>query len=86
MNGIDVALVGREEKGDENLALRYLGAALVEAVLQLQGLGTLMLAAVMSQDQYLLMGSLLIGAVLLVAGNLLADVALTRVDPRISFD
>ncbi|MBI5486263.1 MAG: radical SAM protein [Deltaproteobacteria bacterium] len=29
--GIDVALVGREERGDENLALRYLAAALAQA-------------------------------------------------------
>ena len=28
---IDVALVGREQPGDENLALRYLAAALAEA-------------------------------------------------------
>ncbi len=59
------------------------GAALVEAVLNLQGLGTLMLQAVLAQDLYLIMASLLIGAVLLIIGNLLADIALTRLDPRI---
>lgn len=61
------------------------GAALVEAVMNLQGLGTLMLDAVRSQDQYLVMASVLIGSTLLLAGNLLADVALTLVDPRIDF-
>jgi peptide/nickel transport system permease protein len=59
------------------------GAALVEAVMNLQGLGTLMLDAVRSLDVYLVMGSVLMSAVLLLLGNLMADVALTLVDPRI---
>ena len=61
------------------------GAALVEAVMNLQGLGTLMLDAVRSLDVYLVMGSVLMGSVLLLIGNLLADLALTLVDPRIDF-
>jgi peptide/nickel transport system permease protein len=61
------------------------GAALVEAVMNLQGLGTLMLDAVRSLDLYLVMGSVLMSAILLLLGNLLADVALTLVDPRIDF-
>ena len=42
------------------------GAALVEAVMNLQGLGTLMLDAVRSLDLYLVMGSVLMGSVLLL--------------------
>ncbi len=61
------------------------GAALVEAVMNLQGLGSLMLAGVRSLDQYLVMASVLMGAVLLLIGNLLADLVLTLVDPRIDF-
>jgi len=61
------------------------GAALVEAVMNLQGLGTLMLDAVRSLDLYLVMGSVLMSAVLLLLGNLMADIALTLVDPRIEF-
>jgi peptide/nickel transport system permease protein len=61
------------------------GAALVEAVMNLQGLGTLMLDAVRSLDVYLVMGSVLMGSVLLLTGNLLADLTLTLVDPRIDF-
>lgn len=59
------------------------GAALVEAVMNLQGLGSLMLEAVLALDIYLVMGSVLIGSVLLLVGNLLADVALALSDPRI---
>jgi peptide/nickel transport system permease protein len=61
------------------------GAALVEAVMNLQGLGLLLLDAVRSLDIYLVMGSVLMGAALLLVGNLLADVALVAVDPRVSF-
>ena len=61
------------------------GAALIEAVMNLQGLGLLLLNAVRSLDVYLVMGSVLIGAVLLLVGNLLADLALVAVDPRVDF-
>jgi peptide/nickel transport system permease protein len=61
------------------------GAALVEAVMNLQGLGLLLLDAVRSLDVYLVMGSVLIGTLLLLVGNLLADVALVAVDPRVDF-
>lgn len=61
------------------------GAALVEAVMNLQGLGALMLEAVRSLDLYLVMGSVVMGSLLLLVGNLLADIALTLVDPRINF-
>ncbi len=61
------------------------GAALVEAIMNLQGMGTLILEAVLRLDTYLVMGSILIGALMLLMGNLLADFALTLVDPRIDF-
>jgi peptide/nickel transport system permease protein len=61
------------------------GAALVEAVMNLQGLGLLLLNAVRSLDVPLVMGSVLMGTVLLLAGNLLADIALVAVDPRVDF-
>lgn len=61
------------------------GAALVEAVMNLQGMGTLMLEAVLSLDVYLVMGSVLIGSLLLLVGNLLSDIGLTLADPRIDF-
>jgi peptide/nickel transport system permease protein len=61
------------------------GAALVEAVMNLQGLGTLLLEAVRSLDVFLVLGAVVMGALLLLVGNLLADLALTAVDPRIDF-
>jgi peptide/nickel transport system permease protein len=61
------------------------GAALVENVMNLQGLGALMLDAVLSLDIYLVMGSVLIGSLMLLIGNLLADIGLVWSDPRIDF-
>ncbi len=59
------------------------GAALVEKVLAWPGLGALLLDAVQSRDIYLAMGSFVMGTVLLILGNLVADVMLAITDPRI---
>jgi peptide/nickel transport system permease protein len=42
--------------------------------------------ALLNQDIYVVGGFLLVYSVLLVLGNLIADVVLTLVDPRIRFD
>lgn len=61
------------------------GAALMEIVLSWPGLGALMLTAVRSKDIYLVMASMLMGGVMFVVGNLLADILLAKADPRIRF-
>ena len=61
------------------------GAALLEIVCNYPGLGQVMLQAVRSQDLFLVMGSMLIGGVLLIGGNLVADVLLAVVDPQVSY-
>jgi peptide/nickel transport system permease protein len=62
------------------------GAALTEMVLAYPGLGRLTLEAVLTQDLNLVMASLMLGAIMLIAGNLLADVMLKFADPRISLE
>ena len=61
------------------------GSALVEIVFGYPGIGQLMLAAVRSYDIYVVMASSLAGGLLLIIGNLLADILLAWVDPRISY-
>jgi peptide/nickel transport system permease protein len=61
------------------------GAAFVENVLGYPGLGRLVLQAVLQKDVFLVMGSLLMGSILLILGNLVADVMLAAVDPRIRY-
>ncbi|MEM6452871.1 MAG: ABC transporter permease [Cyanobacteria bacterium P01_D01_bin.105] len=59
------------------------GSFIVENYFGWPGLGTLTLEAVQKQDLYLIMASLVLGAVMLIIGNLLADLTLSFVDPRI---
>ncbi len=59
------------------------GAALVEVVMSWPGLGRLILTAVRSQDLYVSMAAFVLGAALLILGNLIADILLAVTDPRI---
>ena len=59
------------------------GAALVENVMSWPGLGRLILEAVQSGDQYVVMGSFVMSSGLLLLGNLFSDVLLAITDPRI---
>ncbi len=60
------------------------GAALTEYVFQYPGLGRLILEAVMKSDINLVMASLMMGTIMLILGNLIADILLKLVDPRVS--
>jgi peptide/nickel transport system permease protein len=61
------------------------GAALTEIITGWPGLGSIILQAVRSQDLFLVMGSMLMGGILLIAGNLVADILLAWSDPRIQY-
>lgn len=62
------------------------GSAILEVIVGWPGLGQLILDAVVRKDLYVVMGSLVIGGVTLVAGNLIADILLAYSDPRIRYD
>uniref|UniRef100_A0A832M6Q1 ABC transporter permease n=1 Tax=Oscillatoriales cyanobacterium SpSt-402 TaxID=2282168 RepID=A0A832M6Q1_9CYAN len=59
------------------------GAFITEYFFNWPGLGRLIYQALLAQDLYLVMASLMIGATMLIVGNLLADLLLKLVDPRI---
>ena len=59
------------------------GAALTEYVFQYPGLGRLILEAVLKSDINLVMASLMMGTIMLILGNLFADILLMFTDPRI---
>ena len=61
------------------------GAALVEIICGWPGLGQVMLNAVRAQDLYLVMGAVLMSGMLLIIGNLIADILLAFADPRIRY-
>ncbi|MEM1367511.1 MAG: ABC transporter permease [Cyanobacteria bacterium P01_H01_bin.15] len=62
------------------------GSFIAEFFFNWPGLGRLILQAVQAQDLYLVMASLMMGATMLIVGNLLADLLLKLVDPRIKLE
>lgn len=62
------------------------GALLVENVMNYPGLGQLIYDALVREDQYVVMAGVVIGVVMLVFGNLLADLLLGWSDPRIRIE
>lgn len=59
------------------------GSLMVEVVCGWPGLGPMILEATLSRDLYLVIGGIMLSALFMVAGNLIADVALLAFDPRI---
>jgi peptide/nickel transport system permease protein len=59
------------------------GNLIAEVVFNYQGLGLLFFNSLSNEDYPVLLAYTLVGAVLTVGGNLLADIALTVADPRI---
>ena len=59
------------------------GSVIIESIFALPGLGQLFYGAVLARDYPLIMGNLVLGAMLTLAGNMLADLAYGMADPRI---
>lgn len=62
------------------------GSLIVEQVMNYPGLGQLIFEAFFKQDQFVVLASTLIGSVMLMIGNLFADLLLAWSDPRIRMD
>ncbi|MFA6217244.1 MAG: ABC transporter permease [Candidatus Omnitrophota bacterium] len=61
------------------------GSVIFESIFALPGIGRLFYEAVMMRDYPLIMAEVVIGAVLTMTGNLIADIAYAYVDPRIRY-
>ena len=59
------------------------GSLLVEVICGWPGLGPLILDATLSRDFYLVIGGIMLSALFMVGGNLVADIMLLACDPRI---
>ena len=59
------------------------GSVIFESIFSIPGLGQLFYQAIMMRDYNMIMGSLTIGAVLTLLGNLIADICYSLADPRI---
>lgn len=63
----------------------FTGAGFVEVVFSYPGITPMFLTAITQQDVFIVSGFLMIAALLLIVGNLLGDILLAVVDPRISY-
>ncbi|MGC8554577.1 MAG: ABC transporter permease [Candidatus Acidulodesulfobacterium sp.] len=59
------------------------GSVIIETIFDINGMGRLFYQSVLARDYPTIMGILVIGAVLTLIGNLLADIAYALVDPRL---
>jgi peptide/nickel transport system permease protein len=62
------------------------GSLIAEIIFSWPGLGRITFDAILSQDQYLVLGSVLMASMVLIVGNLVADLLLAVADPRIAYD
>lgn len=62
------------------------GSVIFESIFSIPGMGRLFYESVMARDYPVIMGVLVIGAVLTLLGNLLADISYAAVDPRIKLE
>jgi len=61
------------------------GSVIFESIFAIPGIGRLFYEAVMMRDYPLIMAEVVLGAVLTMAGNLIADISYAYVDPRIRY-
>ncbi len=69
-----------------SLPFLFSGAIITESVFAWPGMGTMLIESVSQRDYGLLMGINVFLAVLVILGNLLADIFYSVVDPRIRYD
>jgi peptide/nickel transport system permease protein len=60
----------------------FAGSGIIEMIISYPGLGHLTLEAARKLDVNLVLANLLLGSMMLVLGNLLADLLLYKLDPR----
>lgn len=68
------------------LSLFFSGSILIETLFSLDGLGLLSYESIISRDYPVVMATLFFFSLLALASNLLSDLSLILVDPRISFE
>lgn len=62
------------------------GSILIERVFDIQGFGMLSYQALMDKDYSLIMGTLLLSSIMIIMGNLLSDILVAFLDPRIKYE
>ena len=63
-----------------------MGSYLVEKIFNIDGMGLLGLESVIERDYPVVMGILVISSLLFMIGNILSDICVAIVDPRVQFE
>ena len=69
----------------QNIVLIVSGSFLIESIFELDGFGFLCLSAILDRDYPVVMGVVLIASGLLLVGNIISDILVALVDPRVQF-
>ena len=69
----------------QNITLLVGGSFLIETIFDIDGFGLLGLSAILDRDYPVVMGVVLLASLLLLIGNIISDVLVALVDPRIRF-
>jgi len=70
----------------QNITLLVSGSFLIETIFDIDGFGLLGLTAILDRDYPVVMGVVLLASLLLLIGNILSDILVALVDPRIRFN
>ena len=69
----------------QNITLVVSGSFLIETIFDIDGFGLLGLTAILDRDYPVVMGVVLLASLLLLVGNIISDILVALVDPRIRF-
>lgn len=70
----------------QNLTLVVSGSFLIEVIFDIDGFGLLGFRSVVDRDYPVVMGILFVSALLLLIGNIISDILVALIDPRIRFN
>ena len=68
-----------------NISIILTGSFLIESVFNINGMGLLGYESVLERDYPVVMGILVISSLLFMVGNILSDICVAMVDPRVRF-
>ncbi|MDO8907201.1 MAG: ABC transporter permease [Pseudohongiella sp.] len=70
----------------QNITLLVSGSFLIETIFDIDGFGLLGLTSIIDRDYPVVMGIVLLASLLLLIGNIISDILVALIDPRIRFN
>jgi microcin C transport system permease protein len=69
----------------QNITIFVAGSLLIEKIFDINGFGLMQFTAILEKDEYIVLGVLTVSAGLMLLGNVISDLCVALVDPRVSF-